>query len=97
MTLFEIRTGEIRRTAEQLEKLRQEDVETIRKIRSLVLSLEEIWKGESEKAFVSRFMSDQDRINDFHKMMQKYITIINSASEKADDLDMELNRLVAKI
>ena len=98
MSLVDIRPESVRSRAQQIESLRQSDMETLGKIRTLVLTLEDdVWKGRSEEAFVKKYLSQQNSISEFYNTLQEFVTLLNDASNKANSIDSELLGMVNRI
>ena len=97
MSLVDIRPELVRSRAQQIESLRQNDMETLRKIRTLVLTLEDVWKGRSEEVFVNKYLSQQNSISELYNTLQEFVTLLNDASNKANTIDSELLGMVNRI
>ncbi len=97
MSLLQIMPSAVRDKAQQLETLRQTDMETLKKIRILIMGLEEHWKGQAQEAFVNKYLSQQNNLNEFYNTLEEFITLLNTASDRADNMDNELLSLVNNI
>lgn len=97
MTVLDIIPSTMRTNANNLESLRQQDMELIRKMRALVMSLNEVWKGSAEEAFVDNFMQHQNSMNEFYSSLEEFINVMNTACNKAEEADQELLSMVGKI
>lgn len=94
MSLLNIMPNVVRDKAHQMEVLRQADMETLKKIRILILGLEEHWKGEAQEAFVNKYLSQQNSLNEFYNTLEEFIKLLESAANGADDMDNELLNMV---
>ena len=97
MSLIDIKSDAVRARAQEIEDLRQSDMETLGKVRALVLTLEEHWKGRSEEAFVNKYLSQQSNINEFYNTLLEFTNLLKNAADKADRIDIELLEFVNKI
>ena len=97
MAILEVKTGEILRKANEFENLVKQDQELIRKMRTLIMSLDSEWKGEAEQALVNNFQSKQMDISNFHDMLGECIDLMRQASEKATEIDNKLLQMVRRI
>ncbi len=97
MSLLDIRSESVRNRAQQIEVLRQSDMETLGKIRTLILTLDTVWKGKSEEAFVNKYLSQQNSITEFYNTLQEFVTLLSNASNRAERADRELLSIVNRI
>ena len=97
MSSLDIRPESVRSRVRQIESLRQSDMETLGKIRTLVLTLDDVWRGRSEEAFVKKYLSQQNSISEFYNTLQEFVTLLNDASNKANSIDNELLSMVNRI
>ena len=97
MVLFQIMPGEAKRAANELESLRQSDMELIRKSRAAVMSLNEVWKGTAEEAYVNKFLSQENSIAEFHNMLKEFVELLQHAADQAESVDSELLSIVNRI
>lgn len=97
MSLVDIRLDAVRSRAQEIEALRQSDMETLGKIRTLVLTLEETWRGRSEEAFVNKYLSQQGSINEFYNTLLEFTTLLKNAADRAESIDNELLGIVDRI
>jgi len=90
MAGFEIRTGEMRSTFRELESLRNQDQELIRKLKIQILGLDSVWEGEAQKALVEKFQKGEADMARFHEALAAYIRITEQAADEAEALDRQL-------
>lgn len=97
MAIFEVKTQELINKANEFESLVRQDQELIRKMRTLIMSLDSEWKGEAEQALVNNFQSKQMDISNFHDMLGECIDLMRQASSKAAEMDNKLLQMVRRI
>lgn len=97
MKLLMINKSALRSEASQMESLRQKDIETLKQLRILINGLSDSWKGEAQDALVAKFNERQADINEFLETMEDYITLVNNAASKAENLDARLKSMVYRI
>lgn len=97
MAILEVKTGEILEKANEFESLVKTDQELIRKMRTLIMSLDSVWKGLAEEAFIESFQAKQTDISSFHDMLGECIDLMRKASAKATEADNELLQAVRRI
>lgn len=77
----------LRQDAKQVEGLKSQHVDLIKKLDSIVRGLDNVWIGESQKAFVQEYDAMKPTFNKFVEILGKYSTeMVNSANilEEAD-------------
>lgn len=97
MSSVNIKPEALRNRSQQIENLRQKDIESLTKIRALVLNLEEVWRGQAAEAYVNKYLSQQNNLNEFHNTLRDFVDLLNDAANKAESIDSELLGLVNKI
>ena len=97
MKTFLITPSIMQSDASQMESLRQKDIETLKQLRILINGLSDSWKGEAQDALVAKFNERQADINEFLETMEDYITLVNTAASKAENLDARLRSMVYRI
>ena len=60
------------------------------KLRSLVLALNETWKGEAQDAFVAKFESMQNSFTSFSEMLEGYAKLMDTAARELQNTDQSL-------
>lgn len=90
MAKLSVRPAELRARAQELEKLRKEHQQIMRRMRILVNSLSDNWKGEAQQAFVNNFQSKSKAMSDFDATLARYINATNKAAAEAENADKTL-------
>lgn len=85
---------DLRRQARELEKLRQQHLDVMKRLRILVMSLGDSWKGESQAAFEKSFLSQSRTMNDLDAVLSQYAELMNEAADETQALD---NALLASV
>ena len=65
-------------------------VDTMARLRSLILALNETWKGEAQAAFVAKFESMQSSFTSFSEMLEGYATLMDTAARELQNTDQGL-------
>lgn len=87
----------LREQANAMESLRQQQQDVMRRMRILIMGLDEDWKGEAQAALVTKFLSKQKTITDFSDALESYITLARSAADSAEKIDQELLKKIRGI
>jgi WXG100 family type VII secretion target len=82
----EVLTGK----ATEVRSLKSNHDETMAKLRSLVLGLNETWKGEAQDAFVGKFESMQSTFTNFSTMLDDYAKLMDTAARELQNTDQSL-------
>jgi len=94
MTQLTVSPEELRASARELEKLRQQHLELMKKMRILVMSLSDSWKGEAQEAFTRSFLAKNQTMNDVSSVLAQYAALINQAADEAETMDNTLLQAV---
>ena len=74
MTEIKVDTHLLQTKAEMVRRYRQQHMETMGRLKKLIFSLNETWKGEAQDAFIASYQSSLRS----RSLMQCYIITINS-------------------
>ncbi|MCR5011628.1 MAG: WXG100 family type VII secretion target [Lachnospiraceae bacterium] len=96
MALMDINPDVLEEKANELDRMRQQDEEIMRQMRVLVMNLNEVWQGESEQAFVNKFMSQQKSMDAMQSTLKDYANEARRAASEARRLDNTLLGLLRK-
>ena len=90
MAMIQITPEVLNAKAGEVRTLRSQHDETMSKLRSLVLSLNETWKGEAQDAFVAKFESMQATFTNFSEMLEGYAKLMDTAARELQSTDQAL-------
>lgn len=90
MALLDIFTTQVKNKANELARYRTEEEDIMRKIRILMNSLSEFWKGESMEALVANFNEKQVSMEEMLRLLQQFSDLANEAADKAVSIDQQL-------
>lgn len=90
MAIIQITPEVLSSKAGEVRTLKSQHDETMAKLRSLVLSLNETWKGEAQDAFVAKFESMQSSFNNFSEMLEGYAKLMDTAARELQNTDQGL-------
>ena len=85
--LLEGKAGEVR-------SLKAEHDEVIARMKSLVHSLDEQWKGEAQAAFVAKFDSMQTTFSNFSEMLENYAAMMDTSAKTLRETDEQLKAII---
>lgn len=90
MAIIQITPEVLNSKATEVRSLKSQHDETIAKLRSLVLSLNETWKGDAQEAFVAKFESMQSTFTSFSEMLEGYAKLMDTAARELQATDQTL-------
>ena len=97
MSLIDIKPDALRDKADQLETLRESDMETLKQIRILIYGLEESWRGHSADVFFDQFREKEPDLSEFYNSLKEFIDTLNDIANGAGQLDATLYQRVSNI
>ena len=74
----------------ELRGLRAQHDEAMNKMRTLIMGLNEIWKGDAQDAFVAKYESMQNTFTNFSEMIEDYAKLMDTAAQKLQETDQSL-------
>lgn len=90
MAIIQVTPEVLNSKATEVRSLKSQHDDTIAKLRSLVLSLNETWKGEAQDAFVAKFESMQPTFSSFSEMLEGYAKLMDAAARELQATDQSL-------
>ena len=83
--------------ANEVRSLKAQHDDTMAKLRSLVLALNETWKGEAQDAFVAKFEGMQNSFTSFSEMLEGYAKLMDTAARELQNTDQSLKSTMQSI
>ena len=90
MAIIQVTPEVLTSKATEVRTLKSTHDDTMAKLRSLILSLNENWKGEAQDAFVSKFESMQSSFTNFSEMLESYAKLMDTAARELQNTDQTL-------
>ena len=90
MAIIQVTPEVLNSKAGEVRSLKSQHDETISKLRSLVLALNETWKGEAQDAFVAKFESMQSTFTNFSEILESYAKLMDTAARELQNTDQSL-------
>lgn len=76
--------------ATELRGIKDEHDQAMAKMRTLILGLNEIWKGDAQDAFVAKYESMSGTFQAFSQLLEDYAQLMNTAASKLQETDTSL-------
>ena len=90
MALIQVTPDLLNGKANELRGLKGQHDEAMTKMRTLIMGLNEVWKGDAQDAFVAKYESMQSTFNNFSQMLEEYAKLMNTAAQKLQETDTAL-------
>ena len=90
MAIIQVTPEVLNSKANEVRSLKAQHDDTMAKLRSLVLALNETWKGEAQDAFVAKFESMQNSFTSFSEMLEGYAKLMDTAAQSSAASDQSL-------
>ena len=90
MAIIQVTPEVLNSKANEVRSLRAQHDDTMAKLRSLVLALNETWKGEAQDAFVAKFESMQNSFTSFLVFFEGYAKLMDTAARELQNTDQTL-------
>lgn len=90
MALIQVTPDLLNGKANELRGLKSQHDEAMAKMRTLIMGLNEVWKGDAQDAFVAKYESMQSTFNNFSQMLEEYAKLMNTAAQKLQETDTAL-------
>ena len=90
MALIQVTPDLLTAKSNELRGLKAQHDEAMAKMRTLILGLNEIWKGEAQDAFVAKYESMQPTFTNFSQMLEDYAKLMDTAALKLQETDQGL-------
>lgn len=97
MSLIQITPENLRSQANAIRKCRYEQETNINKLKKLVYSLEDGWKGEAQDAFVIKFQSMDSVYRKLYDVLEQYANLMEKAANEMQSTDQNIKRMIQSI
>ena len=81
--------------AAELRGLKATHDETMAKMRTLITSLNDVWKGDAQAAYVNKYESMQSTFTSFSEMLEGYAKLMDTTSAKLQETDSGLAQSIS--
>lgn len=90
MALIQVTPDLLKGKANELRSLKGNHDEAMTKMRTLIMGLNEIWKGDAQAAYVAKYESMQSTFTNFSQMIEEYAKLMDTAANKLQEADTTL-------
>ncbi len=90
MALIQVTPDLLNGKATELRGIKEQHDEAMRNMRTLIMGLNEVWKGDAQDAFVQKYESMQSTFTQFSQMIEDYAALMNTAAARLQETDASL-------
>lgn len=90
MAIIQITPESLRSEASKLSSLKAQHESEMKNLRTLILALNEQWKGAAQDAFVGKYNELQPKFTEFVQLLQDHINHMNTAAQQMEEKDNSL-------
>ena len=90
MALIQVTPDLLNSKANELRTYKDQHDEAMAKMRSLIMGLNEVWKGDAQDAFVAKYESMQPTFTTFSQMLEDYAKLMDTAAQRLQETDQSL-------
>lgn len=94
MALIQVTPELLRGKATELRGLRSEHDEVMNKMKVLIQGLNEIWKGEAQDAFVSKYEGMQSTFTSFSELLEAYAGLMDLSAKDMEETDVNISQTI---
>lgn len=81
----------MRSQANQIRTCSEEHAEIMQRMTNLVLTLDEVWKGEAQTAFVSKYRSMSESFESFEKQLISFAELMEKVANNMENADRSMS------
>ena len=81
--------------ATELRGLKTTHDENMTRMRTLIMGLNEIWKGEAQDALIVKYEGMQSTFTSFSEMLEGYAKLMDQSADKLQEMDSSLAANIA--
>lgn len=90
MALIQVTPDLLNGKANELRGLKANHDDSMQKMRTLIMGLNEVWKGDAQDAFIAKYESMQGTFNSFSQMLEEYAKLMDTAARALQETDASL-------
>lgn len=90
MALIQVTPDLLHGKATELRGIKDEHDQAMARMKTLILGLNEIWKGEAQDAFVQKYQSMESTFSSFSQMVEDYAALMDTTATSMQERDESL-------
>lgn len=97
MSLIQITPENIKDQANNVRKYKTEQENTMNRLRKIVYSLSDSWRGDAQEAFVIKFQSMESVYKKFSSVLEQYAALMDKAANEMQATDHSIKSMIQNI
>lgn len=97
MPLIQVTPEHLHRQANTVRNYRKDHEDYMAKLRRLIYSLDESWKGEAQSAFVEKFQSMESVYKKFSQVLAQYADLMDKTASEIQSTDQNIRSMINNI
>ena len=97
MPLIQITPENLHKQANSIRKYKTDQETCMGKLRRLIYSLDESWKGDAQDAFVAKFQSMESVYKKFSDVLEQYAKLMDKAADDFSREDQNAKSMIRNI
>ena len=90
MALIQVTPDLLHGKATELRSIKDDHDQAMARMKTLILGLNEIWKGEAQDAFVQKYQSMESTFTSFSQMVEDYAALMDTTATSMQERDESL-------
>lgn len=90
MALIQVTPDLLKGKANELRGFKQNHDDAMSSMRTLIMGLNEIWKGDAQDAYVQKYESMKSTFDSFSEMIEGYARLMDTAAQRLEETDQNL-------
>lgn len=90
MAVIQVTPETLRSKAGEVRNHRSQHDDTMAKLKNLIYGLNEVWKGDAQDAFLSKYESMQPIFTNFSELLEGYAKLMDTAANELEATDQSL-------
>ena len=90
MALIQVTPDQLRAKATELRGYKADHEAAMQKMRTLMLNLNEVWKGDAQNALLAKYEGMQGTFTQFAEMLDDYAKLMDTSANQLEQLDQSL-------
>ena len=87
----------MKQQSNEIRRYKQDHIDVMTKITNLVMSLGEVWQGEAQTAFVSKYFSMQNVYTSFENALEEFAVLMDKVATEMTNTDKSGKSTISSI
>lgn len=91
MAMIQVTPDLLTGKANELRTIKGQHDEAMNRMRTLIMGLNEIWKGDAQTALVTKYESMQSTFTNFSELLEDYAKLMDTSAQRLQETDVNLS------